>query len=241
MNSIDFWNKIFLDKQNVYSKVEYPKEDDPVLNAALHHFGNVKNKRIIDLGCGSGKSSLYFASHGAQVISIDISSIAVNNLLEFCRLNNINNVKPMNMSALSISEIGQVEFIYGSFILHHIEPFDRFAEILRSVIIDGGKAFFHENSSESSLLIWFRQHIVGKLWLPKYGDDEEFPLMPSEIKLLKHYFNVKVVHPQLLFFRLISTYLLRGHMMAPFAFLDKIFYKIPLFRKYSYLQYLYLY
>jgi len=36
--------------------------------------GNVKNKRILDVGCGSGVYSIFFANRGANLIGIDFSS-----------------------------------------------------------------------------------------------------------------------------------------------------------------------
>ena len=36
--------------------------------------GNVKNKRILDVGCGSGVYSIFFAKKGANIIGIDFSS-----------------------------------------------------------------------------------------------------------------------------------------------------------------------
>jgi hypothetical protein len=51
--------------------------------------------------------------------------------------------------------------------------------------------------------------------VPKHSDDEEFPLTPGEIKTLSEYFRVEVRYPELVFLRLISTYLLhgRGHSL----------------------------
>lgn len=125
-------------------------------------------------------------------------------------------------------------------ILHHIEPFDKFAKTLANSLTSGGKAFFYENNAMSNLLIWFRENLVGKLWIPKYGDPEEFPLTSSEVDELKKYLSVRVEYPELLFFRLISTYIFRGRLNKPFEFLDNCFYQFNNFRKYSYRQYLYM-
>jgi hypothetical protein len=42
-----------------------------------------------------------------------------------------------------------------------------------------GRGFFWENNARIKSMIWFRQNIVGKLWVPKFGDSEEFPLTPG--------------------------------------------------------------
>jgi 2-polyprenyl-3-methyl-5-hydroxy-6-metoxy-1,4-benzoquinol methylase len=241
MQATEFWDDLFSKGQEGnYSRVAMPDLKDPILQTALAHFGDVKNKTIIDLGCGRGATSLFFASLGANVISIDLSGIAIKNLSEYCQSNSIGNVRPIKLAAHEIGTLGKVDYVFGSMILHHIEPFGEFAKILRDTIKPGGKAFFWENNAQSKTMIWFRQHIVGKLWVPKFGDPDEFPLMPSEVDQLRKHFSVKVENPELLYFRLISTYLLRGRLKKPFQALDQYFYKFPKFRKYSYFQYLFL-
>jgi 2-polyprenyl-3-methyl-5-hydroxy-6-metoxy-1,4-benzoquinol methylase len=237
-NPIEFWNDKFSKGQTkVYSRVEMPAADNPILKDALRHFGNIEGKTVVDLGCGGGKTSLFFASRGANVISIDSSEVAIRNLSTYIRENGIRNISPVEMRAQEIAKLGSVDFIFGSMILHHIEPFAQFARDLRKLLKPGGKGFFWENNARSKTMIWFRQNIVGKLWVPKYGDEDEFPLMPSEVDEIRKYFHVSVEHPELLLFRLVSTYLLRGHLRRPFKALDDYFYKFPRIREYSYRQY----
>ncbi len=100
--------------------------------------------------------------------------------------------------------------------------------------------FFIENNARSKIMIWFRQNVVGKAWVPQYGDPEEFPLTLSEISEIRKYFCVQIEIPELVFFRMISKYLFRGHLSIAFKLLDDYFYKYPAIRKYSYKQYLYL-
>jgi hypothetical protein len=83
-------------------------------------------------------------------------------------------------------------------------------------------------------------YLVGKYGIPKVGDDEEFPLMPKEVDLLKQYFSVKIVYPELFFFRLASQYLLKRKLYGLTQRLDDYFFQFPNFRKYSYRQNLFL-
>jgi 2-polyprenyl-3-methyl-5-hydroxy-6-metoxy-1,4-benzoquinol methylase len=238
MQAAEFWDKRFSRGQaGVYSRVEMPDLADSVLRRALEHFGSVENKTVIDLGCGRGATSLFFAYHGANVISVDFSEVAITNLTTYCQDHDIRTVRPVRMPAQDISTLGQADFIFGSMILHHIEPFDQFSRILRDVVKPGGKGFFYENNARSKTMIWFRQHVVGKLWVPKWGDADEFPLTVSEVREIEKHFRVEVEYPELLFFRMIPRYLLRGRLKSPFQTLDTYFYKYPACRKYSYSQY----
>ena len=174
------------------------------------------------------------------MIAVDNSPTAVENLRRYCEQNGIDEIRPIVADALKLDELGPVDFVYGSMILHHLEPFDQFVDVLRRTIGPGGKAFFVENSSMSKLLIWFRTHVVGRAWVPKIGDDEEFPLSPSEVDVLRSRFQVRVDQPELLFFRLIPNYLLKRRFRTPFAWLDRQGYHVRWLRQYSYRQYLYL-
>lgn len=241
MKATEFWDNFFSKgPQGSFSRVEMPDLNDPVLQKALEHFGNVENKTIIDLGCGRGATSLFFARSGANVISIDSSEMAIQNLCEYCKKNSIRNINPIKLSAQEIRTVQKADYVFGSMVLHHIEPFAEFSQLLRGVIKPEGKGFFFENNAQSKTMMWFRQNVVGKLWIPKNGDPDEFPLTPSELDELRKYFDVKIEYPELLYFRMISSYLFRGRLMKPFQMLDSYCFKFPKLRKYSYRQYVFL-
>ncbi len=234
MNIENFWDKIY-----EANPARFPDEKDPILLAALEHFGNnIKGARLLDLGCGNGSSSLFFAKHGAHVTSMDISEVAIQSLSQLCIENGIENIAPIKCSAFSISELGSFDFVFGSMILHHLEPFAAFSETLKKSMAQGGKAFFYENNALSNLLIWFRTNLVGKYGIPKYGDDDEFPLTPAEVKILKQDFTVKIIYPKFVFFSLVSIYLLKGNLQSLLQSLDDYLGQFSGVRKYSYLQYL---
>ncbi|WP_052754448.1 class I SAM-dependent methyltransferase [Calothrix sp. 336/3] len=229
----DFWNNIYS-----HSPTHFPDDDDEVLSTALKHFGDIQGARLLDLGCGYGSSSLYFARKGANVTSVDISEVAINNIAQFCAEHQITNITGVKASAFDIAQLGEFDFVFGNLILHHLEPFGDFAKVLRQTVKPGGKAFFHENNAFSRVLVWFRENIVGKYGIPKYGDNEEFPLTPQEVDELKKYFSVNLEYPELVFFGLASVYLFKGGFHPPMQALDKFLYQYPTFRKYSYRQYL---
>jgi SAM-dependent methyltransferase len=238
-SAAQFWDHVFEPgDRDAGSRIDMPDSRDPVLRRACEHFGQLSGRTVIDVGCGRGAASLFFASKGANVISVDLSSVAVRNLTEYCSRREITNIRPVQLSALELSTLGTADFVFGSMILHHLEPFERFVEALHAVLPAGGRAFFWENSARSSLLIWFRRNVVGKLWVPKYGDPDEFPLMPCEVDLLRRHFPVRVEIAELVLFRLISLYLLRNRLRAPFAWADRVGYRFAWLRKYSYKQYL---
>ena len=233
----DFWD-------GVYTKTNYSRElpDDMkrAISDAITFFGNISGKTVVDVGCGAGATTLALAQTGAQVIALDTSEVALEALRERCQQLGLNNVRTMQCGALAIDQIGPCDFAFGSMILHHIEPFGEFCASLKRTLKPGGKAFFFENNAASDLLIWFRTHVVGKLWVPKYGDPYEFPLTPAEIRLLGQHFRVHTSYPNMYFLELVATYLLRGHGEKLFRSLDAWLYRHKIGLRYSYNQYVFI-
>jgi len=61
------WEKIFKEKGRFFEK---PHEDLPKL---VRIFKKAKVKRVLDLGCGSGRHVVYLAKHGFEVYGFDLS------------------------------------------------------------------------------------------------------------------------------------------------------------------------
>lgn len=207
----------------------------------LAHFGPVDGRTMLDLGCGAGHSAIFFAERGANVIAVDTSATAVRTLNERAESIGLSNLRAVVADALDIEQFGPVDAIYGSMILHHVEPFVDFAGVLSRTLKPTGRAFFYENSAGSRLLMWCRTHLAGRYGIPKLGDPKETPLSTDEIDRLRHHFYVETVIPDIYFFGLLSTYLFRGHGVRFFKALDDLAYRhIPPMRSLSYRQYVYL-
>ena len=227
-----FWN-------DFYANTPASRDEKIEIHIAQSYFGDLRGKTVVDIGCGPGPAALAFAAMGAKnVIALDVAQKTISDLKAFCAEKNITNVTPICADAIGIADIGPVDFVFGSMILHHIEPFADFADGLNRILKPGGRAFFYENNAASRLLVWFRQNLVGKLWVPKHGDSQEFPLTPQEVDELRRYFTVEIEYPQLFFWRLIAMYILRGRLYDEFHAVDNFFFRHKLMLRYSYRQYL---
>lgn len=59
------------------------------------------------------------------------------------------------------------------------------------------------------MLMMVREHLVGRFGIPKYGDPEEHPLQPTEIRSLRRSFRKTHRHfEDFVCFRLLNTYVL---------------------------------
>jgi 2-polyprenyl-3-methyl-5-hydroxy-6-metoxy-1,4-benzoquinol methylase len=46
----------------------------------MKNLSSIKLKKVVELGCGQGRDSLFFASKGLEVYAIDSPNIAIENL-----------------------------------------------------------------------------------------------------------------------------------------------------------------
>lgn len=230
-DSTEHWDTVYEEREH-----KRVADDDEVGLAALAHFGSVDGCRLLDLGCGTGEYSRFFAARGAHVVAVDQSPVAIEALREECAADGIDSIEPVVADAMDLEHLGPFDLAFGSMILHHIEPFERFVEVLAGSLAPGGRAFFYENSAMSRFLVWCRGHLVGRFGIPKNSDDDEFPLEPQEIDELRTRFDVTVEQPRLVLTSLAAGYLFRDHFGEQLDWLDQRLARIERLRRLSYIQ-----
>ena len=230
-SAVEFW-----DSQYELITVDLPDDVRRAVADAEKFFGDLRGKRVLDIGCGNGQTTLMLARAGAIVTGVDNSSVAADKLQRYVESHAISNVTAVCADAMRIDELGKFDCVFGSLILHHLEPFSEFCLALRGALRPGGRAFFLENNAASEILIWFRTHVVGRLWVPRFGDGVEFPLTPREIRTLRQHFDVEVRIPEMVFFQLVSAYLLRRRLAGAAKALDDLMFRWNIGTKYSYRQ-----
>lgn len=69
---------------------EYPFKPDPLAAKALRYLKN--GKKLLDVGCGEGADSVFFAKKGFQVTAIDNNKIYLSRLRAFISANDLTNI-----------------------------------------------------------------------------------------------------------------------------------------------------
>lgn len=102
----------------------------PEMRYITQRLGNVRGKRLLDVGCGLGEASVYFALLGAEVTSSDLSQGMLD---ATCRLAQFNGVKVTpHVSAaedLQLAADAQFDIIYTGNLLHHVDISQTLARI----------------------------------------------------------------------------------------------------------------
>ena len=234
---LDFWNEslshfIPYDIDNS----TFVKDNEYFLNV----IGNVAGMRLLDIGCGNGETSMHYAKNGALVTAIDFSSTAIENTKKNAEYHGVA-IEAFVLDAMDINQLKhKFDIVVGKFILHHIEPFDEFVECLHSVIDTNGRGIFYENNARNKILMFFRNSLVGRFGVPKYGDNVEHPFEYREMKMVQNKFRIlKLDYPQFRFFSLLAPYIFKDNPTSDriTRAMDRFVYtKLPFFNRYSYIQ-----
>lgn len=205
---------------------------------ALTLLGNLENKRILDSGCGKGHTSVMLARRGAQVDAFDASGPELAIARRLAQANGVS----VQHRELVFEEIDyqneRFDLAFGTCVLHHVQIPQAMKQLNR-VLKPGARAVFVENSARNAVLMWARRHIVGRMGVPRYGDDHEHPLRASDFAVMRRYFQgtVTVHHPEFVFFRLFDFYVLKGRFPLASAVLrlaDKMCGSLPWISTFGY-------
>jgi len=113
-------------EQREYWKSRWEKvERKPANNFARRIFSLIKNKKfktLLDLGCGNGSDSIYFANKGFKVTAIDFSESGIKQLQKEIRQKRIKKIIPICQDVKKINFIDSYfDIIYAHLSLHYFD------------------------------------------------------------------------------------------------------------------------
>lgn len=94
----------------------------PEMRYITQRLGNIKDKSLLDVGCGLGEASVYFAILGAKVTSSDLSQGMLDATTRLAQANGVS-VKQHVASAenLQLPPEAKFDVIYAGNLLHHVD------------------------------------------------------------------------------------------------------------------------
>jgi SAM-dependent methyltransferase len=137
--------------------------------------GNLRDRQVLEYGCGSGWVTAELAAMGAKVNAFDISQEAVANTQAFLAARDLGrNCTVRKMSAEQCDYPDkQFDAVVGFAILHHLDLGRALPELHR-MLKPGGRALFAEPLGGNPLLNLYRQ------LTPQYRTPDERPLILRE-------------------------------------------------------------
>ncbi len=154
---------------------------------------DVKNKKILDLGCGGGLLSLKLSKHGAYVIGLDKSK----NLIDIANINvlttKINRIKYINLDFLEFKSNLKFDVILCMEMIEHLNNINDFFIFLNNVASSNTLIFI--SSLDKCFISYFNIIFFGEYILKKLKknthDYFKFLTMKNMINLFdKNKFNI---------------------------------------------------
>jgi SAM-dependent methyltransferase len=176
----------------------------------LDIIGDVRGKRVLDLGTGTGFLAVLLALRGARVVGVDVAEKQLEVASQRAARSGVQQaVTFLQMAAESLAfPDGTFETVVGSFVLHHVNLRACSREISR-VLAPGGTGAFIETSARNKLLMLCRSHLLGRFGIPKHGSPDEHPLTREDVRCLGEVFGdrVRCHYPEMVFLRMAAAYL----------------------------------
>jgi SAM-dependent methyltransferase len=158
------------------------------LECAYALLGDVRSKRILDVGCGHGEHSLLFAAWGGEVTGVDVSAGAI----EVCRrrageLELASRTTFINAPFESlVADPKRFDVIWTCAFLHHV--LDRLPQVLGlfdTLLAQDGRVIFMEPVRMSAWMKRARQFVP----VAAAGTPDERPLEVHDIDAVKQWYT----------------------------------------------------
>jgi len=94
----------------------------PEMRYIIKSLGELDGKELLDIGCGLGEASVYFALKGATVTSSDLSEGMLNIASNLAKKNNVNVISHLaDAEDLRLNNDQKFDIIYAGNLLHHVD------------------------------------------------------------------------------------------------------------------------
>lgn len=160
---------------------------------ALHKewIGEVKDKKVLDLGCFSGNHlSVYLAENAKEYIGLDLSDVGIKNLNQ--KILHLKNAKGVVADFLSDSDFPDSDFdiIYAYGVLHHFQNVDIIINKLNQKLASGGVVISYDPLETNFSVKLFRT-----IYRPFQSDkDWEWPFTKKTFYKFKENFYIQSMY-----------------------------------------------
>ncbi len=149
----------------------------------LEQMGNLKGKRILDVGAGLGESSVYFALLGADVTTADISPKMVELAVKLGQTYGVKLTGIVSAAeSLNVAD-NSFDFVYIGNLMHHITDRAKLFEQIHSALKPGGKFFSWDPLAYNPVINVYRKMAT------QVRTEDEAPLTTADLTLAKKFFK----------------------------------------------------
>jgi len=148
----------------------------------LTQLGDVTGKYLLDVGCGAGENSVYFAKKGARCVASDYSPGMVQVALDLAKANGVR-VEGQTFDAMAIAAPDNTfDIVYAANLLHHLPDVKTAIQEMHRVLKPGGKLCFWEPLRHNPVINVYRRIAT------KVRTEDEQPLDISIVNFVRRRF-----------------------------------------------------
>lgn len=183
------WDKIHLPVKQIYGKLDLGFM--PIFNETVKVFKDFNYEKILDLGCGYGKHSIYLSQNNFNVTSIDINKHAIEWLKGYLDTNSISNINVIKASIMNLPfEKDYFDGIICSSVIHHqgIQGIKNSIEEMYRVLKKNGHILANFISTEDDSF-GIGEEIEKNTFVGSREGEEDIPHYYTDINELKELFK----------------------------------------------------
>ncbi len=158
------WDDI-AEKQFEKLRILGPSEDfhhhamrEILLTGVSEFLGDLRGKRVLEMGCGAGLMSTLLAKSGAHLTSFDLSSLSVRLTKQRAKINKVDIDTLISAGEYLPFADESFDIVFGKSILHHLDIPTGKGEVYR-VLRKGNRAVFMEPMGMNPALTFMRQYM----------------------------------------------------------------------------------
>lgn len=156
----------------------------PEMRYIISRLGDIKGKKLLDIGCGLGEASVYFAIQGAKVTSSDLSEGMLDATLRLASINGVNiKVHLSSAEDLMFPLEEKFDIIYAGNLLHHVDIEETIIRI-KPHLEEGGMFVTWDPLAYNPIINVYRT--IAK----NVRTVDEHPLKLTDIKLFDKHFSI---------------------------------------------------
>jgi SAM-dependent methyltransferase len=149
----------------------------------LARMGDLKGKRLLDIGAGLGESSVYFALQGADVTAVDLSPRMVDCAVALGQAHGVS-IRGVVQSGEHL-DVPQEHFdlVYVANTIHHVTDKDGLFRQMHRALKPGGRFFSYDPIAYNPVIGIYRR------MASKVRTEDEAPLTFADLKIARRYFE----------------------------------------------------
>ncbi|MDH5180606.1 MAG: class I SAM-dependent methyltransferase [Gammaproteobacteria bacterium] len=172
-----------IDPQEVKVDESFTGSTSPEGAWIIEQLGDLKGKKVLELGSGAGEGAVFMAKQGADVTATDLSSGMLEVVKKVAALHGVS-VKTAVASADDLSQFGNESFdvVYAANLLHHVD-IARCLDAVKAVLKPGGTAAFWDPVAHNPAINVYRRMAMD------VRTPDEHPIRRADMKLFRERFS----------------------------------------------------